>query len=157
MRRMVLGRREGGWVVSNPNVFLLFPLLARPHRHTRISPNPTCGSFKLFCSRTRTYTRAARSLLSEVHEIEKAKLSGVRLAQRIWFNFMGALFGWAALWCLAPGMLISSVAPIFFHWSDRRVDFSRFRFVALTFGIPGTYPTQRWEPFMRFKHLSWKY
>lgn len=37
----------------------------------------------------------------EVHEIEKARLSGVRLAQQMWFNFIGALFGWAALWCLA--------------------------------------------------------
>src|SRR5208283_2196891 len=28
--------RRGQLRMSNPNVFLLFPLLARPHRHTRI-------------------------------------------------------------------------------------------------------------------------
>jgi hypothetical protein len=36
----------------------------------------------------------------EVHEIKSTELSGTRLVQQIWFNSIGALFGWAALWCL---------------------------------------------------------
>jgi len=36
----------------------------------------------------------------EVHGLKRADFSWPALIQQGWFNFVGSLFGWAALWCL---------------------------------------------------------
>jgi hypothetical protein len=36
----------------------------------------------------------------EVHGLKRSDFSWPSLIQQGWFNFVGSLFGWAALWCL---------------------------------------------------------
>ena len=36
----------------------------------------------------------------QIHRVDRSDMTSVELAAQVWFNFVGALFGWAALWCL---------------------------------------------------------
>jgi len=36
----------------------------------------------------------------QIHRVDRSDMTPVELAAQVWFNFVGALFGWAALWCL---------------------------------------------------------
>src|SRR5208282_3091433 len=56
--------RRGQLRMSNPNVFLLFPLLARPHRHTRILRSLPVDPSNSFAYASGLTPRAARVVLS---------------------------------------------------------------------------------------------